>query len=505
MSEFAANIALGLHVALTLENVMFCMLGVTVGMLVGVLPGIGALAAIAMLFPLTIQLAPIPGLVMLAGIYYGSVYGGATASILLNLPGTTAATVTCLDGHPLAKQGRAGVALFIAALASFVGGSIGILLMMFASPLIVRFALDFGPAEYFSLMVLGLVAASVISSGSMVKALAMVVFGMLMGVVGMDMYTAQLRLTFGNINLMDGVSLVAVAMGFFGLTEVIDSIRNVQVGKIEQRVSLKSMIPPWSDIKVAIKPFLRGSAVGSFFGALPGTGPTIASFVAYAIERRMSKTPERFGHGAIEGIASPEASNNAADQTAFIPTMTLGIPGTPVMALILGVMMMHGILPGPKVVTDQPDLFWGLVMSFWIGNLMLLVLSIPMINVWVRVLQVPYALLYPSVVMFVCIGVYSLSYSSFEVYMLLLFGFVGYVMRLLDFPAAPLLLGLVLGPMIEENFRRTMLLSRGSFDMLVERPVSAVFLLITAAMIAWGIRNLIFGLRGRARLAGSAD
>jgi len=495
LNEFAANLSLGLSVALGVNNVLFCAFGVIVGMFVGVLPGMGAMAAMAMLFPLTFHLDTISGLIMLGGIYYGTAYGGSTAAILLNIPGTTSSAVTCLDGHPMSKQGRGGVALFMAAIACFVGGSLGIVAMIFFSPLIVKVALDFGSAEYFSLILAGLIAASVVSYGSMIKGLCMVVLGMLLGTVGMDMYTGTTRFTFGILNLMDGVSLVALAMGVFGMAEIIDSIRIAKIGRISGKISFRSMIPTRDDVRRAWRPTLRGSGIGSFFGALPGTGPTIASFVAYAMEKKLAKDPSRFGKGAIEGIMAPEAANNATDQTAFIPTLTLGIPGSPPMALILGVLLIHGISPGPKVMIDQPDLFWGLVMSFWIGNFLLVLLDIPLINIWIRLLSVPYHVLYPCVVLFVCVGVYTVNFNSFEVLTLVVFGILGYGMRLLEFPPAPLLLGFILGPMIEENFRRAMIVSRGSFDIFVTRPMSLAFLLIGAGLLIWGLWDTVKAYR----------
>lgn len=492
-ADLLGNISLGLDTALSINNVLMCALGVTLGMFVGVIPGVGALAAISILYPITFQLDPVGGMVMLGGIYYGTAYGGSTASILLNLPGTTSSVVTCLDGYPMTKQGRGGVALFMTTVASFVGGSIGIVIMMIASPMIVQIALDFGSPEYFSLIALGLVAASVVSEGSAIKGIAMVILGMLFGVVGMDMYTGAVRFTYGSVELMDGISVVALAMGVFGLSEIIDSIRTVEVGKVSERITFKSMVPTKDEVKRSWFPTLRGTGIGAVFGALPGTGPTIASFVSYAVEKRVSKDPSRFGKGAIEGIMAPEASNNAADQTAFIPTLTLGIPGTAPMALILGVLIIHGITPGPTFMLERPDMFWGLVMSFWIGNALLLILNLPLIGIWLRVLKIPYHILYPSVVLFVCVGVYTIGYSSFQVATLVVFATIGYGMRILLFPAAPMLLGFVLGPMIEEHFRRSMIVSRGSFDIFFATPLSTTFLTITFALLAWGLWTSVLG------------
>ncbi|MGV6874984.1 tripartite tricarboxylate transporter permease [Pseudochelatococcus sp. B33] len=487
MDDLLSNLSLGLSIALTSANLAYCFIGVTLGTIVGVIPGIGAVAAISMLFPITFYLDPTGALVMLGGIYYGTAYGGSIASILLNLPGTASSTVTCIDGYPMARQGRAGVALFMTAIGSFVGASIGIIIMMLFSPLIVQIALGFGPAEYFSLMSLGLVAASVITDGSPVKGFAMVLFGILIGIVGTDIYTGAARLTFGVVELMDGVSLVALAMGLFGATEVIASVRSMAGGTVNTSVTMRSMLPTRDDVRRSWFPMARGTAVGSFFGMLPGTGGTIAAFMSYALEKKVAREPSRFGKGAIEGVVAPESANNAADQTAFIPTLTLGIPGSATMALIMGVLMIHGIAPGPRLMTDHPDMFWGLVMSFWIGNVLLVILNIPLISLFVRILTIPYHALYPAILMFVCIGVYTVNYSAFDVLVVVVVTTIGYGMRVLDFPSAPLLLGFVLGPLMEEHFRRAMLISRGSFDIFIDRPLSLAFLAAILALIVWSV------------------
>ncbi|WP_062228564.1 tripartite tricarboxylate transporter permease [Aureimonas frigidaquae] len=489
------NISLGLETALSLNNLFYCFVGVFLGTFLGVIPGIGVLAAISMLFPLTFHLDPTAALIMLAGIWYGTSYGGNTASILLNVPGTPANAITCLDGYPMTKQGRGGVALFMTTIASFVGGSIGILLLMLFAPVIARYALSFGSAEYFSLMVLGLVAASTVSNGSALKGLIMVAVGILAGTVGADIYTGTPRFTFGYLELMDGISLVALAMGIFGVAEVISSIGKVDLKDLDQKsISFAAMKPTRDDVRRSWFPMLRGSSIGAFFGTLPGTGPSLAAFMAYAVEKRAAREPQRFGKGAIEGIMAPESANNSADQTSFIPTLALGIPGSPTMALMLGALMIHGIAPGPGLMTEQPSLFWGLVMSFWIGNVLLVILNIPLIGVWVRLLAVPYPILFPSVLMFIAIGTYSVNYNAFDVLLVALFGALGYAMRVMAFPAAPLLLGFVLGPMMEEHFRRAMLLSRGDFMTFLNRPISATVLAMAAALIAWG---LYAGLRAR--------
>ncbi|WP_273688536.1 tripartite tricarboxylate transporter permease [Ketogulonicigenium vulgare] len=494
--DMLSNIALGLDTALTWQNLLYCFIGVFLGTLVGVIPGIGHLAAMSMLFPLTFYLDPTTALIMLAGIWYGSSYGGNTASILLNIPGSPANAVTCLDGYPMARQGRGGVALFMTTIASFIGGSIGIILLMMFAPVIASYALQFGSAEYFALMVLGLVAASTISDGSAVKGLAMVTLGIMFGCVGSDIYTGMPRFDFGQLELTDAINLVALAMGIFGVAEIIASVRRIKKGDIDpESVKLRAMKPTREDLKRSWGAMGRGSAIGSFFGTLPGTGPSVAAFMAYAVEKKSSKNPEEFGKGRIEGIMAPESANNAADQTSFIPTLSLGIPGSPTMALMLGALMIHGISPGPSLVAEQPSLFWGLIMSFWIGNLMLLVLNIPLIGVWVRMLMIPYHLLYPAVLMFICIGVYTVSNSAFDVWLVLFFGALGYVMRIFDWPGAPLLLGFVLGPLMEEHFRRAMLMSRGNFGTFIDRPISATVLAITAILLLWTMYSALSGRR----------
>ncbi|HRP78164.1 MAG TPA: tripartite tricarboxylate transporter permease [Aquamicrobium sp.] len=486
--DILSNVALGFATALTATNLFYCFIGVSLGMVVGVIPGIGTLATMSMLFPLTFILDPTTALIMLAGIWYGTGYGGRTASILLNIPGTVANAVTCLDGYPMTKQGRGGVALFMTTVASFVGGSIGIVLLMLFAPVIASYALNFSSAEYFSLMALGLVAASTISEGSAVKGLAMVVLGIMFGMVGTDVYTGTTRFSFGRLELYDSISLVALAMGIFGVSEVIASVRKVDVGDIRATsVKLSAMKPTRDDVRRSWMPMLRGSSIGAFFGTLPGTGPSVASFLSYAMEKRVAREPQRFGKGAIEGIMAPESADNSAEMTSFIPTLSLGIPGSATMALMLGVLMIHGVAPGPSLMTDQPELFWGLIMSFWIGNVILVILNVPLIGVWIRLLTIPYHLLYPAVLMFICIGTYSISSSPFDIWIVVFFGFLGYLMRIFDWPAAPVLLGFVLGPMMEEHFRRAMLLSRGDFATFVNRPISATVIAITVAVLAWGI------------------
>ena len=476
----------GFGTALQPINLWFSFLGVFVGNLIGVLPGIGPLAAISMLLPVTYGMQPTAALMMLAGIYYGAQYGGATTSILLNVPGVASHAVTCLDGHPMAKQGKAGAALFMAMFASFIGACIGIIIMVFFSPLIVDVALSFGPAEYFALMVLGLLAASTLARGSPIKGIAMVVLGLILGLIGTDVNSGVQRFAFDVPELTDGLSLVALAMGLFAVADTLANVNRIGDGAVERGgVKANSLRPDKGDLRKSWLPILRGTAIGAFFGILPGTGSTIASFMSYATEKKVSKTPERFGRGAIEGIAGPEASNNAAAQTAFVPTMTLGIPGDPVMALMLGAMIIHGIQPGPQMLTEHPDIFWGLVASFWVGNLLLLVLNVPLIGMWVRMLTIPYRIIFPSVLFFVCIGVYSGNNNLFDVAIVLIAGLIGFGLLRLGFEPAPLLLGFVLGPLMEENFRRTLLLSRGDMAIFVQRPISGTITALCVALLLW--------------------
>ena len=490
------GLLLGLQTALLPENLLFCFVGVFLGTFIGVLPGIGALAAISMLLPVSFYLPPTTALVMLAGVYYGAEYGGSIASILLNIPGTPSASVTCLDGYPLARQGRAGVALFLTAIASFSGGMIGVLVMAFLSPTLAAVALSFGPTEYFAVMLLGLIAASVVSSGGALRGVAMVVAGILLGTVGVDVTSGAVRFTMGVTELRDGVSLVVVAMGLFGVSEVIASIRANEGGRAQQAVDYRAFYPKAAEWRRSVGPILRGGGVGSFFGALPGTGQTIAAFVAYALEKKVSRNRAEFGRGAIEGVVVPESANNAAAQTAFIPTLTIGVPGSSTMALMIGALMIHGITPGPRILTDFPELFWGLVASFVIGNLMLLVLNIPLIGLWVRLLRIPYHLMYPTIVVLICVGVFSLRNSVFDVWMTLVFGIMGYAMKLYRFEPAPLLIGFVLGPMMEEHLRRAMLLSRGDPLVFVERPISGTLLAIAAVLL---LLPLIGAMKRRSR------
>jgi TctA family transporter len=479
------GLMLGLDAALEPVTLLYCFIGVFLGTLIGVLPGIGALAAISLLLPITYHIPPTAAIVMLAGVYYGAQYGGSTASILLNLPGTPSSAVACLDGYPMAKQGRAGVALFMTTIASFVGSMLGILILVLFSPSIAELGLKFGPAEYFSMMLVGLIAASTLASGSPAKGLAMVALGLLLGTVGTDVNSGVARFDFDIPELMDGINLVALAMGMFGIAEVISGINQPRESDVKEKITLRTMTPTRQDVRESIMPMLRGTGIGSFFGALPGTGASIASFMSYAVEKKVSKTPEKFGNGAIEGITAPESANNAAAQTAFVPTLSLGIPGDAVMALMLGALIIHGIQPGPLLMTQQPELFWGLIVSFGIGNIMLMVLNLPMIGMWVAILRIPYRVLFPAILVFISLGVYSVNNNTFDVIVVAIIGALGYLLAVLRFEAAPLLLGFVLGPLMEENLRRALLLSRGEMSTFIDRPISAGFLAFGLAIVLW--------------------
>lgn len=481
--DLLANLSVGLATAATAQNLIYCFVGVFLGTFIGVLPGVGPLAAVAMLLPVTFYLPPETALVMLAGVYYGAEYGGSIASILLNIPGTPSASVTCLDGYPMAQQGRAGVALFSTAMASMFGAMFGVVVMILLAPRLAEFALLFQPAEYFSVMVLGLVAASIVSSSGAVRGLMMVCLGVLLGTIGIDVNSGETRFTGGIQELRDGVSLVVVAMGLFGISEVMVALRGATQSYAGAGLTGR-LLPTGAEWLRSIMPALRGSAIGSFFGTLPGTGQTVASFVGYALEKRLNRNRAQFGKGAIEGVVVPESANNAAAQTAFIPTLTLGIPGSTTMALMLGALMIHGITPGPRLIAEHPDLFWGLVVSFVFGNIFLLILNIPLIGIWVRLLRVPHYYLYPTVIVLICVGVFGISNSLTDVWATLIFGVIGYVLRLFRFEPAPMLIGFVLGPMLEEYFRRAMLLSRGDPTVFLSRPGSAALLAVAALLLA---------------------
>lgn len=480
------NLLLGFSVALTFSNLLYAFIGVFVGNLIGVLPGIGALAAIAMLLPITYGLDPTGSLMMLAGIYYGTSFGGATTSILLNIPGTVSHAVVCLDGHPLAKKGRAGPAIFMAMFASFLGVSIGTLFMTAFSPWLAQVAFSFGPAEYFSLMAMGLLAASTLSSGSAVRAIAAVVIGLIFGCVGTDPNSGVWRFTFDLPDLADGVPLVALALAFFGVSDVLATAGLLPSQAKEKTAITKGQVRPTrQDMKESAGAMARGSLLGAFIGAIPGMGGALAAFISYATEKNVSKNPAQFGHGAIQGVSGPEAANSSADITSFIPTLTLGIPGGAVMALMMGALMIHDITPGPLLITQHPELFWGLVISFWVGNLMLLLLNIPLIGIWVRMLSAPYRFIFPIVIFLICIAAYASTNAMFDVGLALSLGVVAFFLSRLHIPPAPMLLGFILGPLLEENFRRALELSRGDLSVFITRPLSATFLGIIVALLLW--------------------
>jgi len=483
ISTALADLSHGFGVALELHNLLYCFLGVLIGQIVGVLPGMGAMAAMSLLLPLTFAMQPVAAILMLAGIFYGSQYGGAICSILLNLPCHPPHAITCLDGYPLTRQGKGGTALAITMIGSFVGASFGITEMVFFAPYLSEIAFKFGPAEICSIMLLGLLAGSTLARGSAIKGVAMTALGLLLGVVGTDVNTGVTRFTFGVLDLYNGVEIIALALGLFGIAEFLKNVNRMAPVNTRVKLRFRDMRPSRKDLKTAAFPMLRGTIIGSLCALIPGTGPTIASFVSYAIEKKISRTPERFGHGAIEGVASPEASTHSSVQGDFIPTMSLGIPGDAVMALILGALIIQGIQPGPQLISDHPDIFWGLIASFWIGNIILVFLNVPLIGVWVRLLTVPYRVLYPAALFFICVGVYSANNSFFDVGETLVIGVVGYVLLLLDFHPAPVLLGFVLGPRVEENFRRAMLVSRGDIWYFMHRPISAVFVALCALLI----------------------
>jgi putative tricarboxylic transport membrane protein len=483
-----ADLIQGFGVALQPHNLLYCFAGVILGNLVGVLPGMGVLSAVSILLPMTYGMPPVGAILMIAGMFYGAQYGGAICSILLNLPCHPPHAVTCLDGFPLTKQGKGGIALGITMMGALFGAAFGIVQMIFMAPYIANIAYSFGAAEICSLMLVGLLAGATLAKGSPLKGIAMTIFGLLLGLVGQDINTGVERFTFGLLDLDDGVELVALSLGLFGIAEFLRSVNNTApVNTAYAKLRVADMRPSKADVKQAAFPILRGTLIGSLCSLVPGTGPTIASFVAYATEKKLSKNPERFGRGAIEGVASPEASTHSAVQGDFIPTMSLGIPGDAAMALLLGALIIHGIQPGPRLIVEHPDIFWGLIASFWLGNIMLIVLNVPMIGVWVKMLMVPYRYLYPTALFFVCIGVFAAKNTLFDVVMTVFFGVFGYILLKLRFEPAPILLGFVLGPRLEENFRRALLISRGDLATFVDRPLSAFFLAVCVFLIGMQI------------------
>ena len=479
--SFIENIILGLSVATSFENLFYCLVGAVVGTAIGVLPGVGPLATMSMLLPLTFGMSPTAALIMLAGIYYGSQYGGSTTAILINLPGESSSVVTTLDGHQMARQGRAGAALAAAALGSFFAGTVATLLIALLATPLTKVGLQFGSPEYFSLICVGLLSSMVISSKSALRSIGMICLGVLLGTTGIDLYTGMPRFVFGQQALMEGLNFVAVAVGIFGIAEI---IRNLELSDM-RKISVATVGRIWptrAELRKIVAPAIRGTTIGSFLGVLPGAGALLAPFFAYSAEKRLSRDPSRFGHGAIEGVAAPEAANNAGAQTSFIPMLSLGIPSTALMALMIGAMIMQGVVPGPNVINTNPDLFWGLIISMWIGNAMLLVLNLPMIGVWVSMVRAPYDMLFPAIVAFCCIGVFSISNASFDVYLVMLAGVVGYVLVKLECELTPLILGLLLGPMLEEHLRRSLILSSGDFSIFIQRPISLLFLVLCAVI-----------------------
>ncbi len=480
--DLIANLGLGFETALSPVNLLYCFVGVLLGTLVGVLPGIGPTATIAMLLPITFSFEPVTALIMLAGIYYGAQYGGSTTAILINLPGESSSAVTAIDGYQMARQGRAGPALATAALGSFFAGTVATFILALAAPPLARAALNFGAPEYFSLIVLGLLASIALAHGSILKALAMIVLGLMLGMVGQDIYTGTPRFTFGFFELYSGINFVSVAVGVFGVAEILRNLEN----ETTREVMVKKVSNLWltrEDFRRIAAPVLRGTALGSLLGILPGGGHVLSSFASYAVEKRLSRHPEEFGRGAIEGVAGPESANNAGAQTSFIPLLTLGIPAHPVMALMIGAFIIQGITPGPNVIRDEPALFWGIIVSMWVGNLMLVLLNLPLIGLWVRLLTVPYRVLFPAIIAFACLGTFSINQNVFDVYAIVFFGLVGYVLIKLDCEPAPLLLGFVLGPLLEEHLRRAMIISRGDPMIFLERPISATLLGLAALAV----------------------
>jgi putative tricarboxylic transport membrane protein len=486
VEEIISNLGLGFSVAFSWKNLFLCFIGCLIGTLVGVLPGVGPIATIAMLLPLTFGIDPIGALIMLAGIYYGAQYGGSTTAILVNIPGEATAVVTTLDGHQMAKQGRAGIALGIAAIGSFFAGCVATIMIAALGVPLTRIALLFGPADYFSLMVLGLMFAVVLARGSILKAIVMIVLGVLMSTVGTDLETGEERLTFGWNEISDGLEFTTIAMGIFGFAEILKNLENPESrGVVKAKIG--RLLPGWAEMKQCAMPIVRGTFIGGGLGILPGNGAVLGPFAAYTIEKKMAKDPSRFGKGAIEGVAGPESANNAGSQTSFIPLLTLGIPPNAVMALMVGAMTIHGIVPGPQIVSKQPDLFWGMIASMWIGNVMLLIINLPLVGLWVKLLNVPYRLMFPSIILFCCIGIYSINNAPIDVFMVAVFGLFGYFLIKFGYEAPPLLLGFVLGRLMEEKLRQALVISRGSLMTFVERPLSGALLLLAVLVLVVAI------------------
>lgn len=487
--EAIQGVLYGFSVALTPTNILFCFLGVLMGTLVGVLPGIGPAAAISLLLPSTFRADPTSSLIMLAGVYYGAMYGGSTTSILVNIPGEAASVITCLDGYQMARKGRAGPALGISAFGSFFAGTLSLIGLLFLAPTLASFALRFGSPEYFSLMIMSMTIVTYLSQGSMLKSLMMAALGIILGTVGMDPVTVKLRFTYDILVLRDGLGLVPVVMGLFGISEVLLNVKSTLDREVFE-AKIKGLLPSLQDWKDSAFPMVRGTLLGFFMGILPGIGAIIPTFISYGIEKKLSRHPEKFGTGVIEGVAAPEACNNAAASGNFIPMLSLGIPANPVMALFLGALMIYGVQPGPLLITEQPALFWGLIASMYVGNVMLLVLNLPLISIWVRVLKIPYVILYPLILLFCLIGAYSLNNSSGDVVIMCIFGVVGYLMKKFQYDAAPLVLALVLGPMLEENLRQTLIISRGNLLVFFSRPLSMIFLGVSILVLLFPLLRL---------------
>lgn len=492
--DFFQSIIMGFQVAFQLDNLLFCFLGVLMGTLVGVLPGFGPVAAISILLPATFHMTPINSIIMLAGIFYGAMYGGSTTSILVNIPGEAASVVTCLDGYQMARRGRAGPALGIAAFGSFIAGTISVIGLMFIAPPLAEVALKFGPPEYFSLMILGLTILIFMASGSMCKALLTAAFGLFLGCVGLDMITGTKRFTFNIVALYDGVGIVPVIMGLFGIAEVLLNVEQ-SMKKTIFDTNIRNLFPTLKDWAVSIGPILRGTAIGFFLGILPGQAPITSTFVSYVVEKKVSRHPEKFGTGMIEGVAGPEAANNATTGASFIPLLTLGIPANAVMAVLLGALMIHGITPGPMLIKQHPDLFWGVVTSMYLGNAMLLILNLPLIGVWVKLLKVPYFILFPLILIFCLVGTYTMNNNIVDVLIMVIFGFIGYLFKKFEYEASPLILALVLEPMMEQALRRSLLLSSGNPTIFITRPISATLILASILFLISPILPWI----GRAR------
>ncbi len=500
--DMADNILTGLSVAFQWHNLLFCFVGVFIGTLIGVLPGLGPVGAMSILLPITYGISPVTAIIMLSGIYYGAQYGGSTTSILVGIPGEAASVVTTLDGHQMALQGRAGPALGISAFASFIAGTIGVLGLMVLAPPLASLALRFGPPEYFALMVMGLIILTYLAQKSMVKSLMMAGVGILVGVIGLDTMTGLPRFTFGLPDLFDGIGIAPLAMGLFGVSEILLNVeQTIKQGVVVDRVN--NLLPNLADWKAAYKPILRGSLSGFLLGLLPGGGAVLASFIAYGTEKRLSKTPERFGQGAIEGVAAPEAANNSAAQAAFIPLLTLGVPANAVMGILLGALMIHGITPGPMMIEKNPELFWGTVTSMYLGNIMLLVLNLPLIGLWVKLLRVQYAILFPLILFIALIGAYVINSSEVDLYLMLFFGVLGYLMRKFEYEPAPLVLAFVLSPILEDSLRQSLILSGGSMSIFMTRPISAGFLLLAALLLVSAVLPSV--RKKRNKLVAQAD